>query len=165
MKDGLALPERTAPRYIGKQPPRWTSLPGMLILNERGKRTAMEDILARLRTFRETRDWARFHTPKDLAISIAIEAAELLEVFQWSGPEEPIPPGKLEHARQEAADIFIYLLYFCDRIGIDLQECTNEKISGNEDRYPVEEARGVAGRARRRVRNDMTGGGPGGAEI
>jgi dCTP diphosphatase len=105
----------------------------------------MMDLLERLREFRDARDWEQFHAPKNLAISIAVEAAELLEIFQWSKEDASLPADKVSEAANEASDIFIYLLYFCDSMGIDLQVCTSAKIRANENRYPVARSKGVAG--------------------
>lgn len=101
-----------------------------------------------VRRFRDERDWAPFHNPKDLAVSIAIEAAELLEVFQWKDREEvrahlATPEGK-GAAADEMADILILLLSAADATGIDLFTATVEKIARNAEKYPVEKARGNA---------------------
>lgn len=103
--------------------------------------------LKRLLEFRDRRDWAQFHTLKNLAISIAIEAAELLEEFQWKTDEEAkrhaLGDGH-ERVSSEVADIMIYLLLFCHEAGIDLIEAVERKIEENERRYPVEKAKGSA---------------------
>ena len=91
--------------------------------------------------FRRARDWEQFHNPKDLAISISIEAAELLEVFQWSGADLEAS-AKTEHAREELADIAIYCIYMAEALGIDLPQAVAEKIGDNERKYPIAKAKG-----------------------
>ncbi len=107
----------------------------------------IEELTLRLIEFRDQRDWARFHTLKDLAVSIVIEAAELLEEFQWKSNEEArrhaLGEGH-ERVASEVADIMIYLLLFCHEAGIDLYEAVKKKIDENERRYPVDKARGTA---------------------
>lgn len=98
--------------------------------------------------FRDERDWSQFHHPKDLAVSIAIEAAEFLELFQWKDPEEirarlATPEGK-QRAGEEMADVLILLLSAADAIGVDLYEATRAKIAVNAEKYPVEKAKGNA---------------------
>ena len=82
--------------------------------------------------FRDDRNWKQFHNPKDLAISISLEAAELLEVFQWSA----------EDIREELADVLNYCILMADACGLDMDEIVLEKIRKNEKKYPVEKAYG-----------------------
>ena len=89
------------------------------------------------------RDWKQFHTPKDLAISMNLEAAELLELFQWSGTDLECAE-KREKLREELADVLSYCILMADVCGFDLDEIMNEKVSKNEAKYPVEKARGNA---------------------
>lgn len=105
----------------------------------------MEHLQERLRAFRDARDWQQFHTSKNLAISLAIESAELLELFQWTEECPRTDEGCARQVVEEVADIFIYLLYFCDRNDIDLTAVTIAKIEANEARYPIATSRGVAG--------------------
>lgn len=91
--------------------------------------------------FRDDRDWKQFHNPKDLAISISLEAAELLEVFQWSGEDISID-GKEAKIREELADVAIYCVHMADACGLDLDEIVQEKIKRNNEKYPIEKARG-----------------------
>lgn len=101
-------------------------------------------IMSRLRDFRVERDWERFHTPRSLAVSISIEAGELLEQFQWVNDEELARHVKERHAsiREELADVVIYAVQLSDVLGIPLGEAIHNKISLNESRYPAEAARG-----------------------
>ncbi len=96
--------------------------------------------------FRDERDWKKFHNPKDLAVSISIEAGELLEHFQWVGEGEvwKVAENKKKEIAEEMADILIYLLYLADAIGIDMEEEFHRKVKKNAEKYPVEKAKGVA---------------------
>jgi NTP pyrophosphatase (non-canonical NTP hydrolase) len=104
----------------------------------------MDELLQRLIQFRDRRNWKQFHSPKDLAMSVSIEAAELLEIFQWHPSEAPLSDEALAKAKGEAADVLLYLLLLCDALGIDPIAAADEKISLNERRFPVSEAYGVA---------------------
>lgn len=99
------------------------------------------DSIAKALAFRDERDWKQFHNPKDLAISISLEAAELLENFQWSGQDLEKSDSK-ENMKEELADILIYCIYMADSIGCDIPTIIDEKIKSNRLHYPVEKARG-----------------------
>jgi len=103
---------------------------------------SLEDLLTRLLSFRDQRDWAQFQTPKNLALSITLEAAELLEHFQWTTEDDPLSPERIQAMSEEVADILIYLLLMADRLGIDPVQAAGEKIVKNEARYPAEQVRG-----------------------
>ena len=106
----------------------------------------MRDILLKIRKFRDDRDWMKFHDPKNLAVSIVIEAAELLEHFQWKDKkdvERHIKENR-EHIADELADIAIYLAELADNLGIDLLQAMDNKLDKNAKKYPVEKAKGVA---------------------
>jgi NTP pyrophosphatase (non-canonical NTP hydrolase) len=105
-------------------------------------------IQARLRRFANERDWNQFHTPKNLAMALAGEAGELLEVFQWLTPEQSKHVSAEDHLRveEEIADILIYLLRLADEMQISLSEATDRKIERNAERYPVEMSKGRATR-------------------
>ncbi len=85
--------------------------------------------------FRDRRNWKPFHNPKDLAISICLEASELLEVFQWSG-EDTFCEEKRQQVREELADVLIYCVHMADACGLDMDEIINEKILKNAKKYP-----------------------------
>src|SRR5688500_18898115 len=109
----------------------------------------MADLTAtiqRIRAFRDARDWMQFHNPKNLACSIVIEAAELLELFQWKTAEESetLVQTRREAISQELADVAVYVLELADNLGIDLLEAIERKMALNEAKYPVEKARGSA---------------------
>ena len=93
--------------------------------------------------FRDDRNWRQFHNPKDLAISLSLEAAELLEIFQWSG-DDLVCADKLDKIREELADVLSYCILMADVCGLDLDTIMNEKVTRNEAKYPVEKARGSA---------------------
>lgn len=95
------------------------------------------ETLERIRKFTEDRDWEQFHSPVNLAKSIVIEAAELLECFQWSDEEYD-----LQHVKEELADIMVYSQNLLDKLGLDADEIINMKMKQNEIKYPVERAKG-----------------------
>lgn len=100
----------------------------------------------RLKLFARERDWEQFHSPKNLAMALIVEAAELLEHFQWLTPEqsESLPEDKRREVELEMADIFIYLMRMCERLDVDLLEVVEEKIKLNAEKYPAEKVRGSA---------------------
>ena len=91
--------------------------------------------------FRDDRNWKQFHNPKDLAISISLEAAELLEVFQWSA-EDVVCEEKIDKIREELADVLNYCILMADAYGLDMDEIIVEKVKRNGVKYPVEKAVG-----------------------
>ena len=91
--------------------------------------------------FSDDRDWKQFHNPKDLAISISLEAAELLEVFQWSA-EDVTCENKMDKIKEELADVVNYCILMADACGLDLDQIVREKIKRNNEKYPVEKAYG-----------------------
>ena len=100
-----------------------------------------EKTINKILKFRDDRDWKQFHNPKDLAISISLEAAELLEVFQWSGSDVS-NEGKQDKIKEELADVVNYCVLMADACELDLDEIVQEKIKINERKYPVEKAKG-----------------------
>ena len=100
-----------------------------------------EETINKILKFRDDRDWKQFHNPKDLAISISLEAAELLEVFQWSGADVS-NEGKQDKIKEELADVVNYCVLMADAFELDLDEIVQEKIKINERKYPVEKAKG-----------------------
>lgn len=100
----------------------------------------LRQLTERLREFAEARDWGRFHNPKDLALSVSIEAAELLELFQWKDNAEVASLVDDESGREalasELADVLIYLVRLADVTGIDLLEAATRKMNSNEKRFP-----------------------------
>lgn len=96
-----------------------------------------QETIDRIRKFTENRDWDQFHSPANLAKSIVIEAAELLECFQWSDEEYD-----LQHIKEELADVMVYSQNLLDKLGLDADEIVNMKMTMNEEKYPVEKAKG-----------------------
>jgi len=105
----------------------------------------MQETLAKIRKFRDDRDWKQFHDPKNLAVSVSVEAAELLELFQWmSGAEATrFAAENRERVSEEIADVAIYLFELADITGIDLAHAIEAKLEKNARKYPVEKSRGV----------------------
>jgi dCTP diphosphatase len=99
-----------------------------------------------LRQFAAERDWDQFHSPKNLASALAVEAAELLERFQWLTEDESrqLPPAELAKVREEMADVLNYLVRLADKLEVNLVEAARDKIRMNAVKYPVEKSRGSA---------------------
>lgn len=98
-----------------------------------------QETIDRIRKFTEDRDWDQFHLPVNLAKSIVIEVAELLECFQWSDEEYD-----LQHVKEELADVTVYSQNLLDKLGLDADEIVNMKMDQNEVKYPVKKAKGKA---------------------
>ncbi|MEB4595304.1 nucleotide pyrophosphohydrolase [Bacillus amyloliquefaciens] len=97
----------------------------------------IKDLINTINEFRDARNWRRYHNPKDLAISISIEAAELLEDFQWKSSEEALKANE-ENIREEIADVLIYSLMLCSDLNMDVKEIIEEKVVKNGRKYPVQ---------------------------
>lgn len=100
----------------------------------------MDQVIQRLREFRDERNWQQFHNPKDLSMALSIEASELLEVFLWKTPEAANP----EKVKEELADVLAYALLLADTYNFDVAQIVLEKIKKNEEKYPVDKAKGTA---------------------
>lgn len=100
----------------------------------------LSDLRHRLREFAAARDWDRFHSPKNLSMALIVEAAELVEHFQWlSEPESrDLAEDKQRQVEHELADILIYLVRLADKLDVDLPQAVDDKIRINEDRYPAD---------------------------
>ena len=107
---------------------------------------SLEHINHRLRDFAAERDWDQFHSPKNLAMAMIVEAGELVEHFQWltEDQSQALPPDKLAEVEQEIADIQIYLIRLADKLGIDMEQAVNAKMKLNEKKYPADKVRGSA---------------------
>ncbi len=105
-------------------------------------------IMKTLRVFASERDWEKFHSPKNLAMALSVEASELVEIFQWMPEKESeltnIDDTNLERAKEEIADILIYLIRISDQLKIDLERAVKEKLSINEVKYPVGSSKGTS---------------------
>ncbi len=108
----------------------------------------IKSIQQQLQHFAQERDWDQFHTPKNLAAALSVEASEILELFQWLTPEQSLAvkdkPKDKQHAADEIADTFIYLLRLADKLEIDIESAIEIKMKKNAEKYPVELARGNA---------------------
>lgn len=105
-----------------------------------------ERIVKKIKIFRNEREWAQFHDPKNLAEAISVEAGELLENFLWRNIEESskLDEKKIDKVKEEISDIFIFTLYLCDVLKIDLFDETEKKIKINTEKYPVDKSKGTA---------------------
>jgi dCTP diphosphatase len=106
----------------------------------------MEQLIQAIRTFNAERDWERFHTPKNLAMALCVEAGEIVEHFQWLTPEQSdtLPPETLKGVRDEIGDVLIYLLNLADKLDIDPLQAAWDKLEQNRSKYPAERVRGKA---------------------
>jgi dCTP diphosphatase len=112
--------------------------------------TTVADLRDAVRKFVDERDWRQFHTPKNLAMSLAIEAAELMEHFQWLTPEQSRDvagdAGKLHDVGEELADVLCYALALANELQLDVADCIRRKLVRNAEKYPADEFRGRFGR-------------------
>ncbi|MBF0345279.1 MAG: nucleotide pyrophosphohydrolase [Nitrospirae bacterium] len=108
--------------------------------------TYFKGLAGELKEFARERDWEKFHTPKNLAMALSVEVAELVEIFQWMDEEESrtLEPKKLRHLREEIGDVLIYLTNLADKFDIDPLEAAIEKLQHNRDKYPASIVRGKA---------------------
>lgn len=107
---------------------------------------SLPELQSRLREFARERDWEQFHTPKNMAMALVVEAAELVELFQWLTPEASaqLDDDALSEAAQEIADVQIYLARLADILGIDILKACDAKLAINREKYPVEQVKGSA---------------------
>ncbi len=103
--------------------------------------TTIQQLKDSVERFKRDRDWGQYHTPQDLAVSISIEAAELLEIFQWRIKED-MDEEKLERVKEELADVLIYCLSLANAVDVDVAAIVNDKIKLNAEKYPVEKEMG-----------------------
>ena len=106
----------------------------------------LDDLRDQLRDFAAARDWDQFHSPKNLAMALSVEAGELLEVFQWltEAQSRELAPEARAAASEEIADVLLYLIRLGDQLGIDPVAAAGQKLVANARKYPVEKARGIA---------------------
>ncbi|MGX6961109.1 nucleotide pyrophosphohydrolase [Vagococcus xieshaowenii] len=105
----------------------------------------MDELIKEINQFRDERDWRQFHNAKDLALSVSLEASELLENFQWKTSEEAIADD-LENIKDEIADVMIYSLMLADDLGLSVEEIIRNKIKKNGKKYTIEESKGKYGK-------------------
>ena len=106
---------------------------------------SISSLIEKIVAFRDARNWKQFHNPKDLAISISLEAAELLEIFQWSGSDvSASTEKKVTKIKEELADVLIYSFLLGHDLGLDISEIIDDKINLNNQKYPVDKAFGKA---------------------
>lgn len=112
----------------------------------------LESLTNALREFAAERDWAQFHSPKNLASALCVEASELLEHFQWLTEEQSarLPPDTHAAVAHELADVFLYLLQLSDKLNVDLAAAARAKLALNARKYPVESSRGRSDKYKRR---------------
>ena len=103
---------------------------------------SIKELQLRISKFCDDRDWNQFHSPKSLAMSISIEAAELLENFQWSKDDEPLSTTNKESISEEIADVLIYAIRLCEVLEVDPIEISNRKIDKNAIKYPIDLSKG-----------------------
>ena len=107
---------------------------------------SIAELVTELRRFAKARDWDQFHSPKNLAAALSVEAGEVLEHFQWLTEQQSreLPPKKRKEIALELADVLLYLLRLSDQLNIDLLDAANRKIKINAEKYPADRARGSA---------------------
>jgi NTP pyrophosphatase (non-canonical NTP hydrolase) len=110
---------------------------------------SLDDLKEQLRDFARERDWEQFHSPKNLAMALSVEAAELVEHFQWltEAQSQALAADKRELVAQELADVLLYLVRLADRLDIDLMDAAQRKIVLNAQKYPADKVRGSAKKA------------------
>ena len=108
--------------------------------------SSLDPLRDALRAFAAEREWERFHSPKNLAMALSVEAAELLEVFQWMSDADSrsLAPDAKAAASEEVADVLLYLILLCDGLGIDPVAAAERKMVENARKYPVDKARGTS---------------------
>ena len=106
----------------------------------------MEELRSKIAAFIEERDWEQFHSPKNLAMALSVEVAEIVEHFQWLTEEQSqdLPPEKLAAIREEIGDVMIYLMELADKLGIDPVDAAKAKVKINDKKYPASMVRGRA---------------------
>jgi dCTP diphosphatase len=130
-------------RRPGSQPPRLGAGP---IAPKPARIDTFQDLIEDLRVFARERDWDKYHSPKNLSMALAVEAAELMEIFQWLTPTESrkIKPIELAEVKDEIGDVMIYLARLADRLSISPLEAARAKLEKSRKKYPVDKARGNA---------------------
>ena len=110
------------------------------------KKTTIEDLKKIYKQFVDEREWNQFHTPKNLAMDVSVEASELMELFLWCNNDQSfkVAENKKQDVQDEAADVLMALLCFCNATGIDLAQAVQQKMEQNRKKYPIEKCKGVS---------------------
>jgi NTP pyrophosphatase (non-canonical NTP hydrolase) len=105
---------------------------------------SLNELIEKIRKFREERDWDQYHSPKNLTKALMVEVGELVEQFQWLTQEQSstLPPDKLAEVKEEIGDVLIYLVNLCDKLGIDPMQAAFDKLEKNEEKYPAPMVKG-----------------------
>jgi dCTP diphosphatase len=113
-------------------------------VSDRAADRPLDPLVAEVRAFVAERDWQQFHSPRNLAMALSVEAGELLELFLWSRDDGPQPAveARVPKVADEAADVFLCLLNLCDRMGIDLEAALRDKLARARLKYPADQVRG-----------------------
>jgi dCTP diphosphatase len=113
-------------------------------ISSASREKTVKDLIARVKNFRQERDWDQYHSPKNLVMALMVEASELAEHFQWLTEEQSrsLPPAKLAEVKEEVGDVLIYLANLCDKLGIDPVNAAYDKLEKNRQKYPVFKVRG-----------------------
>ena len=104
----------------------------------------MEELKTKIKTFINERDWEQYHAPKNLAMALSVEAAEIVEIFQWKKREDPLSDIEVEQLRQEIGDVLVYLLELADKYNIDIIKAAKDKLILNQKKYPADKVKGKA---------------------
>ncbi len=106
----------------------------------------MKNLIQEVRAFAEERDWDQFHTPNNLSMALAVEAAEIMEHFQWLTPDESsdLPAEKRKAVGDEIGDVLMYLIRLADKLGLDPVDVAKQKLEANRKKYPADQVRGSA---------------------
>lgn len=104
----------------------------------------MNKLIDEIKTFIHARDWEQYHAPKNLALALSVEVAEIVEIFQWKKEGQALTFQELENLRQEIGDVLVYLLELADKFGIDIVQAARDKMVLNDRKYPVDQVKGKA---------------------
>ena len=104
----------------------------------------MQELKTQIKEFIQARDWEQYHAPKNLAMALSVEAAEIAEIFQWKKEDESLSPEEQEHLRQEIGDVLVYLIELADKFQIDVIQAAKDKMVLNQENYPEDLVRGKA---------------------
>jgi len=102
----------------------------------------MKELKSSIKAFIQVRDWEQYHAPKNLSMALSVEAAEIVEIFQWKKNDEPLSQTEQEHLRQEIGDVLVYLLELADKFEIDIVQAAKDKMILNKKKYPEKAVKG-----------------------